>query len=199
MDGAGEKHPLGGDRPLRRGPGGIDELIAPGLDWAGPRLLIIDDARPQSDTIRLFSACPSNPHREPRPALPEACEVPSRATPCQAGRLGSGARGNFFVEANPTRSLRTEHGQMPRTYRKGIVGAVIAVRMDSTGRVRKLGWSSRLCTDKDSQPPRIVAEAHYQRLTGRLSANGKRCETHLRIAQVRVGSWADETSRIGRF
>src|SRR5262245_21995452 len=56
------------------------------------------------------------------------------------------------------------HEQMPGTYRKGMVGAVIAVRTDSTGRVRKLGWSSRLCTDKDSQPPRIVAEAQYQRL-----------------------------------
>jgi hypothetical protein len=106
----GEKHPLGGDRALRRGPGAIDDLIAPGLDWAGPRLFIIDDAKPLSDTIRLFWACLSNPHREPRPALPEAYEVPSRASPCQAGRLGSGAGGNSCVEADPTRSLRSESG-----------------------------------------------------------------------------------------
>jgi hypothetical protein len=86
------------------------------------------------------------------------------------------------------------HGQMPRTYRKGMVGAVIAVRTDSTGRVRNWGWC-RVCTDKDSQPPRIVAEAQYQRLTGRLAANGKRRETDLHIAPVRVGSWADETRR----
>jgi hypothetical protein len=76
---------------------------------------------------------------------------------------------------------------MLRPYRKGMVGAVMAVRTDSTGRVRY------------SQPPRIVAEAQYQRLRGRLAANGKRRETDLQIAPVRVGSWADETSRIGHF
>jgi hypothetical protein len=37
----------------RRGPGAIDDLIAPGLDWAVPRLFIIDDAKPPSDAIRL--------------------------------------------------------------------------------------------------------------------------------------------------
>jgi hypothetical protein len=31
----------------RRGPGAIDDLIAPGLDWAVPRLFIIDDASPR--------------------------------------------------------------------------------------------------------------------------------------------------------
>jgi hypothetical protein len=63
----------------------------------------------------------------------------------------------------------------------------------------ELGWSSRLCTDKDSNPPRIDAVAQYQRLTGRLAANGKQRETDLQIGPVRVGSWADELSRIGHF
>jgi hypothetical protein len=181
---------------------GCDDLIAPGLDWAGPRLFIIDDAKPLSDTIRLFWACLSNPHREPRPALPEACEVPSRASPCQAGRLGSGAGGNSCVEADPTRSLRTESGCTNKcpghTEREWL-------RRDRSQDGQH--WESPeigvvqspLYRQSDSQPPRIVAEAQYQRLTGRLAANRKRCETDLHIAPVRVGSWADETSRIGRF
>jgi hypothetical protein len=78
-----------------------------------------------------------------------------------------------------------------------MVGAVIAVRTDSTGRVRNWGGPVASVPTKTANPPRIVAEAQYQRLTGRLAANGKRRETDLQIASVRVGSWADETSKIG--
>jgi hypothetical protein len=36
-------------------------------------------------------------------------------------------------------------------------------------------------------------------ITGRVVANGKRRETDLQIAPVRIGYWADETSTIGHF
>jgi hypothetical protein len=45
----------------------------------------------------------------------------------------------------------------------------------------------------------VRRQAVRLRLTGRLAANGKRRETDLQIVPVRVGSWANETSRSGHF
>jgi hypothetical protein len=39
---------------------------------------------------------------------------------------------------------------MFRPYRKGMYGAVMTDRTVITGRVREMGWSSRLCTGEDS-------------------------------------------------
>ena len=69
---------------------------------------------------------------------------------------------------------------------------------DSTGRVRKWGWFSRLCTDKDSNHRGLMRWRNIKTYRSpRCKWQGR--ETDLQIAPVRIGSWADETSRIGHF
>ena len=87
--------------------------IAPGLDWAVPQLFIIDDVKPLSDAIRLFWACLSNPHREPRPALPEACEVPPEQVPVRP--VGWGQAQGATRASKQTRHVASELSQDART------------------------------------------------------------------------------------
>jgi hypothetical protein len=126
--------------------------------------------------------------------------LPSRSL---SGPVGWGQAQGATRASKQTRHVASELSQDARTNAQDIPKGNGWRRDRSQDRQHwespELGWSSRLCTDKDSQPPRIVAEAQYQKLTGRLAANGKRRETDLQIAPVRVGSWADETSRIGHF
>ena len=61
---------------------------------------------------------------------------------------------------------------MLRPYRKGMVGAVMA--RTALGELRKWGWSREPAVPtKTGRTPRIDAMAQYQRLTGRLVANGQ--------------------------
>jgi putative transposase len=79
----------------------LEDLARRGLDFITPRLYVLDGAKALSAAVKrhagdgaLVQRCQVHiAGRDPR--LPEGWKVPSRASPCEPGSLGSGMAGNL--------------------------------------------------------------------------------------------------------
>jgi hypothetical protein len=86
-------------------------------------------------------------------ALPEGVQVPCRASPCQAGRLGQAQRGQLAASKqirHVASELSQEGTDKCSAIPKGNGGRRHVSQDGQHWESPKLGWSSRLCTDKDS-------------------------------------------------
>jgi putative transposase len=77
----------------------LDDLVSRGLDFAEPRLYILDGAKALSAAVKKHAGESAaiqrcQVHIAGRvPRFPEGWNVPSRASPCEPGSLGSGMVG----------------------------------------------------------------------------------------------------------
>jgi putative transposase len=85
----------------------LGDLVSRGLDFTEPRLYVLDGGKALTAAVKKYAGesaaiqrCQVHiAGRDPR--FPEGWNVPSRASPCEPGSLGSGMAGNLSCRSRP--------------------------------------------------------------------------------------------------